>query len=338
MLREQVDLQPYNTLALHARAAYFCEPASQDELDAALALAREKQLPVLPLGEGSNIVLTRDYPGLVLRLLDARIQIESEDDVSVTVRVGAGLRWHSWVEKSLDAGWYGLENLALIPGTVGAAPVQNIGAYGVEIAKFIVSVRGVYIDTGEVYELDNAACQFAYRNSIFKQALAHKTIITSVVFRLPTRPSVHAEYAALQEYMAEHHAAESVTPMLVMEAVCTVRRMRLPDPNVLPNAGSFFKNPQIDPVHFVQLQKQYPKIAFYPGENGQIKLAAAWLIDQLGWKGRCLSGACVHERQALVLVNRQGASGVDILALAEAIAADVRTHFNVQLEKEPWIW
>ncbi|HSC76767.1 MAG TPA: UDP-N-acetylmuramate dehydrogenase [Pseudomonadales bacterium] len=347
MLREQVDLQPYNTLALHARAAYFCEPNDHDELIAALAMAREKKLPVLPLGEGSNVVLTRDYPGLVLRLLDARIQLEgskreSQNDNTVTVRVGAGLRWHTWVEKSLEAGWYGMENLALIPGAVGAAPVQNIGAYGVEIAKFIVSVRGVYIDSGKVFELDNAACQFAYRNSIFKHALAHKTIITSVVFRLSTTPVVHAEYAALREYLAEHHAAElhanTMTPLQVKDAVCEVRRTRLPDPNVLPNAGSFFKNPQISVEHFERLRASYPGIAFYPGENGQIKIAAAWLIDRLGWKGRCIGPACVHDRQALVLVNSNGACGKDILALADAIASDVYKHFDIALENEPWVW
>lgn len=342
MLREQVDLQPYNTLALHARAAFFCEPTNHDELIAALTLAREKNLPVLPLGEGSNVVLTRDYPGLVLRLLDSRIQLLSQENHAVTVRVGAGLHWHTWVEKSLEAGWYGLENLALIPGAVGAAPVQNIGAYGVEIAKFIVSVRGVFIDSGEVFELDNNACEFAYRNSIFKQALAHKTIITSVVFRLSTQPDIHADYAALREYLAVHHAVEMragvITPMLVKEAVCEVRRTRLPDPNVLPNAGSFFKNPQISPEHFEKLHKEYPTIAFYPGENGKIKIAAAWLIDQLGWKGRCMGAACVHDQQALVLINRNGASGAELLALADAISSDVKARFGIVLENEPWIW
>ena len=342
MLREQVDLQPYNTLALHARAAFFCEPSNQDELLAALALAREKNIPVMPLGEGSNIVMTRDYPGLVLRLRDERVHLESHDALSVQVRVGAGMHWHHWVEKSIESGWYGLENLALIPGTVGAAPVQNIGAYGVEVAKFISSVRGVLIETGEIFDLDNEACQFAYRNSIFKQELAHKTIITSVVFSLPVQPAVNANYDALRQYLAENHAAEvagnSVTPLLVKEAVCAVRRSRLPDPNVLPNAGSFFKNPQITQQHFSVLQNRNPEIAFYTGENGRVKIAAAWLIDQLGWKGRCLGPACVHEKQALVLVNRHGASGEEMLELANAIRSDVRKHFDIELEYEPWVW
>lgn len=338
MLRELVDLQPYNTLALHARAAVFCEPVSQEEFLAALSLARSRQLPVLPLGEGSNIVLTRDYPGLVLRLRDNRIQLLREQTGTVLVRVGAGLNWHQWVQQSLDNGWYGLENLALIPGTVGASPVQNIGAYGVEVAQFIDSVQGVYLDSGEAFDLDNKACRFAYRDSLFKQALAHKTVITSVVFRLSTVPAVHAGYAALRDYLAEHHADEPLTPTLVMEAVCAVRRSRLPDPHLLPNVGSFFKNPQVSPEQFVALQQQYPAIPHYPGEQGRVKLAAAWLIDQCGWKGRCLGPACVHEHQALVLVNRHGASGEEMLALADAIAADVLARFAVRLEPEPWIW
>lgn len=337
MLREQVDLQPYNTLALYARAAFFCEPATQGELIAALSMAREKKLPVLPLGEGSNVVLTRDYPGLVLRLIDAGIHVEKQENDDVYVRVGAGLCWHSWVEKSLAAGWYGMENLALIPGTVGAAPVQNIGAYGVEIARSIISVRGVFIDSGEPFELDNAACDFAYRNSIFKQELAHKTVITSVLFRLSTQPVVHAEYAALRDYLSQQVVGD-ITPLVVKEAVCAVRRSRLPDPGVAPNVGSFFKNPQISPAHFSNLQKQYPAIAFYPGEKGSVKIAAAWLIDYLGWKGRCMGAACVHDQQALVLVNRNGATGAEILALSAAIADDVKKHFDIVLENEPWVW
>lgn len=339
MLREQVDLQPYNTLGLHARAACFCEPSSEDELQAALAMARKRQLPVLPLGEGSNIVLTRDYPGLVLRLQDTRVRLEQCAGDAVLVRAGAGLRWHDWVEQSLAAGWYGLENLALIPGTVGAAPVQNIGAYGVEVASCIASVRGVYIADGRPFELDNHACRFAYRNSIFKQALARLTVITSVLFRLSLRATVQADYAALRDYLSQHlPTGEALTPLRVKEAVCAVRRQRLPDPHVLPNVGSFFKNPQISRDHFAVLQQRYPQIAHYAGEQGQVKIAAAWLIDQLGWKGRCMGGACVHEHQALVLVNRHGASGAEMLALAAAIKADVREQFAIELEPEPWIW
>lgn len=335
--REQVDLHPWNTLALHARARYACEPASLDELREALAFARAQQLPVLPLGEGSNVVITRDYPGVVIRLTDASVQLEHTGPHTVQVRVGAGHDWHAWVETALANGWYGLENLALIPGTVGAAPVQNIGAYGVEVSRFIDAVTVMDRATGEVRTLDNAACQFAYRDSVFKQSLREQVVITSVVFTLSTVPAVQASYAALREYL-EAQGIDPVTPQAVKEAVCAVRRSRLPDPRTLPNVGSFFKNPQIDPALFTQLQQQYPAIVSYPGENGRIKLAAAWLIDQLGWKGRCLGPVCVHDQQALVLVNRHGGSGADVLALAEAIRADVQATFGVALEYEPWVW
>lgn len=337
MLREYVDLQPYNSLSLHARARYFCEPSCLEELQQALAFARDNELTVLPLGEGSNMVLTRDVPGMVVRLVDHSLHIEKEDASSVLIRVGAGMGWHQLVEKTLQQGWHGLENLALIPGTVGAAPVQNIGAYGVEVARFVQSVSAIMIDSGESIQLDNSACEFAYRNSVFKQALREKTVITSVVFCLSKVPAVHTGYAALRDQLLAM-GVENATPRQVFDAVCDVRRTRLPDPHVLPNAGSFFKNPQIPAEQFAALQQQYPAVVSYPGENGSVKLAAAWLIDQCGWKGRCQGDACVHDKQALVLVNRGEASGEAMLALADAIAADVGQKFGVVLEYEPWVW
>lgn len=341
MLRESVELQPYNTLSLHARAALFCETKNIEELQAALALARERKLSVLPLGEGSNIVLTQDYDGMVLRFRDETIKVEYEDEACVHVSVGAGMRWHDWVESSIASYWYGLENLALIPGMVGAAPVQNIGAYGIEVADFIEAVRGVYIDSGESFELDNTACQFSYRHSVFKCELFQKTVITSVLFRLNKTANIHCHYAALREYLAEHHPVELerglFSAVMIKDAVCEVRRSRLPDPTRLPNAGSFFKNPQVSPEHFVRLREQFPHVIFYAGEQGKFKIAAGWLIDQLGWKGRCIGAACVHEKQALVLVNRSNANGKEILALADAIAADVLKVFGITLEYEPLV-
>jgi UDP-N-acetylmuramate dehydrogenase len=341
MWRESVDLQPYNTLALPARAAYFCETASVDELQAALQMAQEKQLSVLPLGEGSNVVFTQDYAGLVLRFRDENIQVVYEDETCAHIRVGAGLRWHAWVEYALAKGWYGLENLALIPGTVGAAPVQNIGAYGVEVSNTILNVHGVFIESGECFDLSNAECHFAYRNSLFKEAWFGKTVITSVLFRLSKSTEIKSSYASLREYLLEHHSAALHAGMLdalmIKDAVCAVRRARLPDPALLPNVGSFFKNPQISPEQFLSLQQRYSDVVFYPGEHGQFKIAAGWLIDQLGWKGRCLSAACVHDKQALVLVNRGGATGQDILALADTIAKDVLQTFGIALEYEPQV-
>jgi UDP-N-acetylmuramate dehydrogenase len=341
VLREWVDLQPYNTLSLHARAAYFCETSSLSELRSALLMAKERSLSVLPLGEGSNIVLTQDYLGVVLRFRDETIAVEYEDKDCVHVSVGAGLHWHDWVEKSLVAGWYGLENLALIPGTVGAAPIQNIGAYGVEVASFIHCVCGVYLESGEAFALDNESCHFAYRNSVFKECLAGKIIITSVVFRLSKTAHIRSHYAALHEYLSEHHAhalvSNALDAVMIKDAVCAVRRSRLPDPAVLPNVGSFFKNPQISPEHFMRLRERFPSVIFYSGEQGKFKIAAGWLIDQLGWKGRCMGAACVHDKQALVLVNRSGATGQEIMALANAIASDVLREFGITLECEPLV-
>ncbi len=341
MLREWVDLKPYNTLALQVRAALFCETNNVEELCAALALAHEKSAPIFPLGEGSNIVLTQDYEGMVLRFRDETVRVEYEDETCVHVSVGAGMRWHDWVEKAVAEQWYGLENLALIPGMVGAAPVQNIGAYGIEVADFILCVRGIYLDSSERFELDNAACQFSYRHSVFKERLFQKTVITSVVFRLNKTSRTHYHYAALREYLAEHHPTElengAVDAVMVKEAVCEVRRTRLPDPALLPNVGSFFKNPQISPEHFVRLREQYPQVVFYSGEQGKFKIAAGWLIDQLGWKGRCMGAACVHEKQALVLVNRANATGKEVLALADSVAADVMREFGIALEYEPQV-
>ena len=338
MIREAVDLQPFNTLALHARAQYFCEASHPDEWQAALQFARQQQLPLLVLGEGSNMVFTRDYPGLVLRLMDQSIRIEQEDDEHVQVRVGAGLLWRHWVETALSRGWYGLENLALIPGTVGAAPVQNIGAYGVEVSRFIESVSAVHHHSGEQQVFEREQCRFAYRDSVFKQPEGKGYIITSVVLRLSKRERVLADYATVQQWLQQRGWHHAPTAKQVFDAVCDIRRSRLPDPNVLPNVGSFFKNPQVDVSQFSQLQSRYPELAFYPGEHGRIKLAAAWLIDQLGWKGRCMGDACVHDKQALVLVNRGAASAEEVMALARAITDDVYAHFGVQLEPEPWIW
>lgn len=337
MIRESVDLQPFNTLALHARARYFCEATNPDELQAALAFAQQHQLSVLPLGEGSNVVLTQDYPGFVLRVVDQAIRVELEDDNNIVLRVGAGMLWRRLVEKTLEHGWYGLENLALIPGTVGAAPVQNIGAYGVEISRFVESVSAIHMDHGTLHALDNAQCQFRYRDSMFKHGDGKRLIITSVALRLSKQPKVMAGYAGVQHWLQQHGIVEP-TPQHIFEAVCDVRRSRLPDPSVLPNVGSFFKNPQVDAQHFARLQAQYPDVVFYPGEQGRIKLAAAWLIDQLGWKGRCVGDACVHERQALVIVNRNAASAEEVMALSDAIAADVAKTFSVQLEREPVVW
>lgn len=338
MLREHVDLQTYNTLNVHARARYFCELNNHDELQAAVALAKREQLPLLVLGEGSNVVLrTELLQRVVVRMRYQSVRVLAEDESRVQVRVGAGMRWQQWVEHCLAQGWYGLENLSLIPGTVGAAPVQNIGAYGVEVADCIDSVEYYDLATETLQTLDRAQCQFAYRDSVFKAQLAAKVIITHVVFSLRKQFEPQLSYRALADYLAMHSPSQPLTAALLSQAVCEIRRSKLPDLKVLPNAGSFFKNPVVSRKKLQQLQQSYPDIAFFPLDEQQVKLAAGWLIEQRGWKGRGDNGVQVHQQQALVLVNKQAASGEQVLALAAAIQQDIRQSYGVALEIEPVI-
>lgn len=336
MLREHVDLKPYNTLNVHARARYFCEPANLDELQAACALAKREQLPVLVLGEGSNVVLASEHiDRVVLRLKHQVVQVLAEDADSVLVKVGGGLKWQSFIEQCLANGWYGLENLSLIPGTVGAAPVQNIGAYGAEVADCIESVLVYHIDSGHVETLPAEQCGFGYRDSIFKRELKDKVIITNVIFRLQKHFQPTLGYRVLADYLQSHYPGQPLTAALVSQAVCDIRRSKLPDPNVLPNAGSFFKNPVVSSKTLASIQQLNSDVVFFPVDDKQVKLAAGWLIDKRGWKGRGVDGVFVHELQALVLVNKSAEVGSAVLNLAAQIQKDIQQSFGVSLEIEP---
>lgn len=336
MLREHVDLKPYNTLNVHARARYFCEPANLDELQAACQLAQREQLPLLVLGEGSNVVLASEHINrVVVRLKHSAVNVLSEDNETVLVKVGGGLRWQSFIELCLHNNWYGLENLSLIPGTVGAAPVQNIGAYGAEVADCIESVTVYQIDTGEVQTLSAAECRFGYRDSIFKRELKDNVVITNVIFRLQKHFEAKLGYRVLADYLQAQLASQPLTAALVSQAVCDIRRSKLPDPKVLPNAGSFFKNPVVSTKTLASIQQLQPDVVFFPVDETSVKLAAGWLIDKRGWKGRGLGGVFVHEQQALVLVNKAAEQGGEVLALAGQIQKDIQQSFGVSLEIEP---
>lgn len=338
MLREHVDLQPYNTLNVHARARYFCEPSNLDELQAACQLAKRAQLPLLVIGEGSNIVLNSEQlERVVMRLKHQVIRVLAEDDDTVLVKVGGGMRWQSFIEHCLAQGWYGLENLSLIPGTVGAAPVQNIGAYGAEVADCIESVWVYHIDREQVEELTAAHCEFGYRDSIFKRALKDKVVITNVVFRLRKQFTPNLNYRALAEHLGAAADEQRLSAAQVSQAVCEIRRSKLPDPKVLPNAGSFFKNPVVSRKTLASIQQLHPDVVFFPVDEQQVKLAAGWLIDKRGWKGRGLDGVFVHEQQALVLVNKAAEKGAAVLSLAGQIQKDIQQSFGVTLEIEPII-
>ncbi|WP_322068621.1 UDP-N-acetylmuramate dehydrogenase [Paraburkholderia bannensis] len=328
-------LRAHNTFGFDVRARLACRIEHEADLARALGDSRAAGLPTLVLGGGSNVVLTRDFDGLVLLVALAGKRVVLEDDDAWYVEAAAGENWHDFVAWTLEAGMPGLENLALIPGTVGAAPIQNIGAYGLEMAERCARVRAIELETGTPYEFDAADCRFGYRDSFFKREGRDRFVITAVTFRLPKVWRANAGYADLARELAQRGLTEARHARDVFDAVVAVRRAKLPDPLELGNAGSFFKNPVIEAEQFDALVLREPRVVSYAQADGRVKLAAGWLIDQCGWKGRALGAAAVHERQALVLVNRGTACGADILKLAHAIQADVLARFGVELEQEP---
>ncbi len=334
MFQENVSLKPFNSFGIEARARYFVRCTTMAEVKAAVNQAKRQGLPRLVLGGGSNLLLTRDFPGLVMRMASRGIALEEARADTFMVRAAAGESWHGLVMHALRAGWNGLENLALIPGTVGAAPMQNIGAYGVELDSVFESLDALDTHTGKVVTLDRGACGFAYRDSIFKGVARDRYVILDVCLRLPRDRPPLIDYADLRAYFAERGVSQpSATE--VCAAVIAIRRAKLPDPAVQGNAGSFFKNPLVAADKFAALKVFYPDLVGYAQPGGAVKLAAGWLIDRAGWKGRTLGGAAVSETQALVLVNRGDAKAADVLALAQAIQADIRGRFGVELAPEP---
>jgi len=333
----EAALLGYNTLALPGRARAFLQVREAAELERALEWAHSRQLPVIPLGEGSNVVIAGDIEALVLRMAIPGIELLEEDGERACLRVAAGEGWHQLVEWTLRRGYYGLENLALIPGTTGAAPVQNIGAYGVELASFVQAVHVVEIASGRARTLAGGSCEFGYRDSIFKRSLRDRMIITAVDLQLPRKPHLQVSYPALA---AELHRRRLSRPTAadVFDAVVSIRRSKLPDPARIPNAGSFFKNPVVDAALAAELAPRFPGLPKYPQADGQVKLPAAWLIDYCGWKGKRRGGFRVHPEHALVLVNEGGGSGRELLDLAAEVAASVWESFGVSLEIEPRVY
>ncbi|MGF6568193.1 UDP-N-acetylmuramate dehydrogenase [Paraburkholderia sp. GAS333] len=336
-------LKAHNTFGFDVRAQFACRIEREEQLMVAVRDPRAAGLPRLVLGGGSNVVLTGDFGGLVLLMAMRGREVVREDDDAWYVEAAGGEPWHEFVAWTLSQGMPGLENLALIPGTVGAAPIQNIGAYGLEMCERFASLRAVELATGEVVELDAQACQFGYRDSFFKREGRERFVITSVTFRLLKVWQPRAGYADLARALAAGASASAApgsddalpTAQAIFDAVVAVRRAKLPDPLELGNAGSFFKNPVVDAAQFDALKLREPEVVSYPQPDGRVKLAAGWLVDRCGWKGLAMGAAAVHERQALVLVNRGGASGAEVLALAKAVQRDVLARFGVELEAEP---
>ena len=335
-LQRDVSLREFNTFGLPATARYVVTIDSEAALLDALAMPELAGLPRLVLGGGSNIVLTRDFDGVVLRMAirgRERLADNPADPHARYVRGGAGEVWHDFVDWTLSQDCPGLENLALIPGTLGAAPIQNIGAYGLELAERFSEVRALDTTTGEFVTLARDVCAFGYRDSLFKREPG-RYIIVAVTLRLPQPWQPVTGYADVSRTLAEA-GIEQPGARQIFDAVVDIRRRKLPDPAELGNAGSFFKNPVVDAATFDALRARFPQAVGYAQPDGAWKVAAGWLIDQCGWRGKSQGQAGVHERQALVLVNRGGASGADIVTLARAVQASVQERFGIALEPEP---
>jgi len=328
------SLQNLNTFGIAARASQFLRIEQLAQLQAIFADAQLKAMPRLILGGGSNLVLSDQVDALVLHMGLKGRQILREDENYVHVQAAAGENWHEFVLWTLEQGLGGLENLSLIPGTVGAAPIQNIGAYGMEIQDVFASLTAFDFVTGEVVEIDKATCNFSYRDSIFKQNYKDRMVIISVRFSLPKRWQARLGYADVAQYLSQHQI-DIPTARDVSAAIIAIRQAKLPDPARIGNAGSFFKNPIVPAAQRDNLLAAHPMLVSYPQDKGDYKLAAGWLIDQCGWRGRQLGRAGVYEKQALVLVNHGGATGAEVRALAQTVQADVYAKFAVKLEIEP---
>ena len=335
LIQENKSLKPYNTFGVDAQARYFLSVTAPEDLAAAIS-GDCNDRPVLVLGGGRNIIFTRDVEGLVLKNdIQGRVVLD-QDESDVLLRAGGGEDWHAFVQWCLRHGFYGLENLSLIPGSVGAAPVQNIGAYGVEVGDRIEAVEAIDMRSGEPCRIESDACEFAYRNSIFKDRCRNQFFITAVTFRLKKKAQLVTSYADVRRALAGRDIA-NITPQDLSDTICTIRRSKLPDPEEIANAGSFFKNPIISRRRHRELTKRFPELPAYAVDEQQVKIAAGWMIENCGWKGRRMGACGVYPQQALVLVNYGGATGRDILNLAETVQASVEKRFAIRLHPEPLI-
>ena len=335
LIEKRKSLKNLNTFGFDQTAELFAKVSSEQEIESAVRYAKANGLVLTVMGGGSNLVIADDIAGLVIQPVGSHINIQAVDDRTTRVTTGAGVNWHALVQKTLAQNIPGLENLSLIPGSVGAAPVQNIGAYGVEVQDRIHSVKALHLPSMQWVCLSASDCQFRYRNSLFKDC-KDEYIISEVVFELGTKHEQRSDYATLKQYLREHDIT-CPTPQQIGDAVVAIRQARLPDPKHIGNAGSFFHNPQLSIEQGEKLKARFPDLPVYPQGNGTVKVAAGWLIDNLGYKGHRAHGVGVHDRQALVLVNTGSGTGWDILQLADEIASAVFDAYGVTLAIEPTV-
>ena len=331
-LQQNVSLKPYNTFGIESFANYFASFSSVDELKETLRHYNSKQ-PLLILGGGSNILLTKDFDGLILKNELRGIRLISEDEDYYYVRAAAGENWHQLVMYCVAHNYAGMENLSLIPGNVGASPMQNIGAYGVEVKDVFYQLEAYDLHEKSVITFTKEDCGFGYRESVFKHHYKDRFIILNVIFKLRKQPVFHIEYGAIQQELEKMNISQ-LSIAAISQAVINIRRSKLPDPNVIGNAGSFFKNPTVENELFLEMKKSYSGIVGYTTGGNKTKLAAGWLIEQCGWKGYRNGDAGCYEKQALVLVNYGSAAGSDIYRLSQQIMDSVANKFGVVLERE----
>lgn len=332
-LLENVSLKPYNTFGIDVSAKYFSTFNSTEQLQAILENRDLNSLPRLILGGGSNMLFTKDFDGIVLRNRIPGIEVVNEDSEFWYVKSGAGVLWHDLVLWCIERGYQGIENLSLIPGTSGAAPIQNIGAYGVELKDTFYQLEAIDLTAGKLVVYDKEACDFGYRQSVFKAELKGKFIITSITLALRKQPQYNVSYGAITQELSKM-GVDSPDAKTISQAVVKIRQSKLPDPSKIGNAGSFFKNPEVSASQYELLHKNFPDVVSYPLADGNYKLAAGWLIEQCGWKGKVVGNTGSHKDQALVLVNYGNATGNEIRDLAFRILDSVKQRFGVAIEPE----
>jgi len=331
-IQKNVSLEEFNTFGINKKAKYFTEATTDQDVINALNEAEKLGAPIFALGGGSNILLTQDLEALVIKINIKKIHPIKEDEDHIWVRVGAGEIWHDLVLHAISSNWAGIENLSLIPGTVGASPMQNIGAYGVEMKEVFDSLEAVNIQSREIETFNYDQCEFGYRESIFKNKFKGKYIITHVIFRLNKKPVFNVSYGAIQATL-DQMGVTDLSLDAVSKAVINIRQSKLPDPKVVGNAGSFFKNPTIEKNQFQHLRQAYPEIQGFENETG-VKIPAAWLLEKAGWKGKTFGEIGVHHQQPLVLVNFGKGDGEAIKALSRDIQRDIQEKFGILLQPE----
>jgi UDP-N-acetylmuramate dehydrogenase len=332
IIQENISLKPYNTFGIDVQTRFFIELFTEEDVFSFLSTARDFPKPFLFIGGGSNMLFTKDFPGTVVRICTKGVEVVKENDDFVLIKAASGENWDGFVEYCVGKGWGGLENLSLIPGNVGTGPIQNIGAYGVELKDVFVDLEAIHFETLAKVVFTKGECEFGYRDSIFKRKWKGKYFILHVRFRLSKHPELKLDYSAIREELQLMNRPDpSISD--IRDAVCRIRERKLPDPGKIGNAGSFFKNPVISERQFTVLKERYPGMVNFMQNDGY-KIAAAWLIERCGWKGKRFGDAGVHGNQPLVLVNYGSANGKEILHLANQIIDSVFKEFGIRLEPE----